>query len=1325
MVTASKPNEIGMKWRFFRFATIFKNVSIRNTAFSAFSTFIFIVFSIVFSVYPLTISRSDRSSEEKDITFFPFSEILKNTVSDIIPDDSALLLSSVLILIPIIVFIYCFHNPDHLLFLHPFLSQQLHSVLFPYNSIAFSYVVMHLIYGESSVLNKILKIAYFILFVVYLLIYMMLTYIDNNSIIRPNNITSEWFLGFTSLMPVLSLFNTFVSLHSICMETAIVYVLYIVLFIVNICAAAYCIVEIPMLSGLLNSMISAHYIVLLVDNFCSFLVITFNIDLPLYIVMLIPIVLALLFVVIRSITNRRRLAIQQFLDQFESTGGEFTVSAIATTLESLNSERQVRLLIYEGLQSGNKTVSSPAFVQFCLERFPESNWMLSYVSFIFSISWGTNPKVYKFMLHILSLDYFGIRNFQLFQAIYCLMQTAEQISPVVARELDEYRCEVVQFASIHRTFWRSVMHSDAARFHDAFFAFHAQKNRLLRELEIMEMKYPYCSSVQIEIALFYADMKHNFLKSSECYNRAVQLLNPKRTFIVNDIFYNFSMLFPICGITVEDVETNDTYADELRFISMLESHEHALRYMTMVSPNDEYLQALSHAFSVPTNRQPVEIQFDKTRTIIVKCTFIGALIAYIVCVIVLILFTKTFDSNRTRYYNYITLINETIDFRTNVQLARQDVYQISNVVLSTYEDILETSIYFNTTSSTWRSLVDGLYNLSLDHISMIEERLSEYMGVINELSDIVNVNFSTPECNATNCTLPFLFSELHHTLMYFEKTERIPGNKMTEVLQTLDKTADSLLLLSENVFTQLSIIHEQWINDISNQTILRAILLMIAVLILGALLITIHVFTMHTMKQNIFAVIKTIQPSILKSISSVFDKLLSLEQHQRQVPRDFTFVISVIGCSLSFFFILCGVGFILVISVKYDTDTQRTSKQLNAIQAYSNMTRFMTFTIGLLEHIVRNGTDDAAVLNTPSQDELSSMALDSPEGCVHYIYNTTCDNCYSKTSLYTDFSKVTIWAIIYMFILVSCITMIIFLFFGLKVIGLSSSVADIMKFVPQTARKSNPVLAKIMIGKQTPSAEVFDFGEDVRQPVDTFDYFCFLYLDQVENVIDIRGDVTKYIPFRPNHLRQIADYLIQNCKENPSAITAFFDAKKPLDTRSLAIDDEREISLTFSRKGTILLIKDDSHHHIYNSRLRMVKRLQSSIKDGANRRKPAQSPNACIAIFQTQDKSLRSAYIPKLESVGRVADTRFRRIVVITELEKAKELKAIADEMMMVSNTVKAVLDAGSSIAIFQSATTIEKSRIYGQSYDDARLQLEKIGDHELFVSPMFSTLLQ
>lgn len=1319
---SDNPNFIGSKWRFFEFTAVLKNISIKNHILSSFALFISLFIVPIICVYPIVWVEHTKlpDSNLTDLTYFPNANSFKDFVPGKIPMQIIDTFYVIFLVIPILSFCICFFNTDYLLYLHPFLSQQIISIFYPFNCIVFSYYVISYSYNSVEFTGRFQDFMMIFLFIIYLILYITLTYIENNSIINPNAITGERFLGFTTVMPIVSLISIFISVQSQNLGPAVYYPLFIVAFVILLISIYYVFYEVPMLNMVLNPMISSDYIVLLIILALDFMVIGFEIKIDIYMMLFLPLLFVILFIGTRYLYERRRIDIQQFLEMFDREGFDYSVSAFATTLESMSTERQMRMMIHEGLQSGNKTVTSPPFIQYCLEKFPKSSWMASYVSFVFVISWGTNPIIYKFLLHTLSLDYFGIRNMQLFQAIYCMMQTTQTISPKIARELDDYRMKVVQFAAVHRSFWRAVLLDDPAKFNDAFHAYHNLFRRLSRMLRILTMKYPYNSSVASENALFHADFHHNFHKSSECYSRAVQLLDQKRSLVVNEIFYSYSMVIPIATPKYKEDDLADKGVDELRFISMIEQHDRALRYMTVVSPNDEYLQAISHAFSVPTNHEPVEISFEKVRAFLLYLIFVISIIMFNIFCIVIVAIVWQYNSDRDTYDASSLMMERMILFRNEVHLARQDVRLLSSILTEDYNDILNNSIYYNISDDDWKATLSGLYILAIRHVNDIEIALTRHVLRFNARKLYSEIPFTTPNCNTLNCTLSYLYSGLHF-ILFFMLNNKDGGKELNQRLITsLDNFTIPLVALCDNVFKQMVKSH--------NATIYKQIykhrhqgrnLMIIIFSILLFILVSI-IYLIHSMRKNLFAVIKTIQKSMLKSVSSLFDKMLTLEQRQKQVVHDVNLTKALLILITSYTGLICTQVFLLTQNRNLEHSLIAPNNSLTKMVEPTNITAFATFATAVIEHIVRDGINRNGVLQL---NFINSLALTVYQSCLYYILNNTCYNCYTQTMFYQNQNKITNEAVVYTILIDSAVLICVYIYYMSKYFKIDKSIEGIMKFIPLSARKSNPVLAKIMIGQWSHFDEVSSFAEDSNTSYSSLDHFAIVCMDPLENVIEIKGDIKKYFPFVPQTLNDIRQYVLNNSHEIPDAVNAFFDQKKPLETRSCAIDGEREIAMTFSRKGAILLIKDDAHHHSANNKQRIFQKLQEIVKDGNDRRKPANFPQTILIILDLKSKNAHRAMLKKLESIGKVVDTRFMKLVCVIEPSKAQEIPEIIKNLQeSYGRDFRGIIHAGGAISVLQSSMVIEKSRVFGQTYDEAKILLSNVPPGGLAVSEVART---
>lgn len=480
---------------------------------------------------------------------------------------------------------------------------------------------------------------------------------------------------------------------------------------------------------------------------------------------------------------------------------------------------------------------------------------------------------------------------------------------------------------------------------------------------------------------------------------------------------------------------------------------------------------------------------------------------------------------------------------------------------------------------------------------------------------------------------------------------------------------------------------------------------------------------MHSMRQNMFGVIRTIQSSMLKMISSLFDKMLTLEQKQKQVSHDYTFLKSIFYLFLSFAVTTFCLVFLLAINIQSKSTITEANNSLDVMVDPSNITSFATFMAAVLEYIVRDGINRNGVLQTSS---INYMALTVYQSCLYFLFNDTCFNCYTKTKFYENNPRVVMWTVTYVFLVFAVIFLIFFIFNLLKVIDVSKSVEEIMKFVPQGARKSNPVLAKIMVGKRTPFSEISEFAENCKTTVLKYDFFVTFCMDPLENIIETKGDVNDYFPFKPQKLSDIRGYIMNHSNDNPDSIKQFFEQKKPLDTRSVSLDNDKEISLTFSRKGAILLVKNDVHHHTSNNRQRIFEQLQSTVKDGMDRRKASSFPQAILIMLQINNKKVLTDVCNKLETIGKVLDTRFRRIVCTVQMEKTKEFVDMINYLKEhYKGEIKGVCHFGGIVSVLQSSMTIEKTRVFGPTYDEAKVMISRVPNGEIIFTEKLLSAIQ
>jgi hypothetical protein len=180
-----------------------------------------------------------------------------------------------------------------------------------------------------------------------------------------------------------------------------------------------------------------------------------------------------------------RRSLRRLLFQIEMDERQITSESLELALSSVVSENRFRLIIREGLLCGSNVVTSPTFVHYCLGRFPNSEWFVRYVTFLFATFWESNSDVYEVFLHMLSIKSFTMTTqLLLFQYVFCFMQASEN-SPIIERHLNKYRLKMSEFFSIHREFWSTQSESSAKDLYADLVRELCETRSLLRSLSIL------------------------------------------------------------------------------------------------------------------------------------------------------------------------------------------------------------------------------------------------------------------------------------------------------------------------------------------------------------------------------------------------------------------------------------------------------------------------------------------------------------------------------------------------------------------------------------------------------------------------------------------------------------------------------------------------------------------------------------------------------------------------------------------------------------------------------------------------------------------------
>lgn len=1287
--------KLKLKDRFLNFATVFKYLSYTNYPLSVVTLVLIMLVSLFISILPMiSYLNAPKGIPTSDSNIFPPSQILDYVTPNLIPTYLWLFISFVIIFITLLTFLICIYNVSAIIHTHIILNPHIHWVLLPFLTISFGYSIF-LFRNESSPVRaeEIFGILNVLTFPFYVLLLSRLSLIETNTIISPNPIFAEWFYGYSSYNIYIEVVSTLLSTFVYRFDTPTRDILLSVSLLINVSYAILLIVKMPFVIFFVDQILTTKFLMTALTNLLCMLVVEIANVSATWIMVLIPIIYSAVYLVVRLITEKKRDSMHQYLKQFDHTVGAFTVSALRMTLtSSIKSENEIQWVIRECFLSGNTDLLSQTFIQYCLQMFPKSQWLVSIVAFLFAIVWGSNSTVYTVLLHLLSLDQFSTcATLVLYQSIYCLMQTMPNPSPIITRDLEEYRMMMAQYADLHKIFWGSAASSDYQTFHGCILDVCHMANCLLHALKTLRSKYPYSPLVEFELSLYYSDVQHDYIKSDNHFNRGLVLLNQKNV-VSTDLFSEFVM-FPMYH-ACNPLRNPNTESKELKFLSFHENYEHARRFLTQTITTDEYFSTLSHTFSVPKEQPIVQINFDQLRLVFLKILFFISIIVFIVVIVAQLAISSSIRTDTTKYVERLECINYTIEFRWKLRAAYMDSLVIFNNYRSAFNN-LESDKKF--------------HNFMFKHMQILDDDIIRIFNYFSMPNSVVSDAIYSYGCNSSTCSFSYLTGTVHYVFNYFNKLMEM--NAMSLIAQNLiiydfQNSTNELLDYCNYIFKYLVEQHNNCLDEMWDKFQPDVIFLIVVQVIACSVIFTIYFVINRQMHANLYEVIHTVQPSVLKEVAHYYDNLIHFVAHDKKQSQ-----ISFHPRMLTLYFLSVAVLTVfpvyLVIVVKFQNNFPNINPTLPPLPRMNINTQYIAYMIAYLEYILYSEAED---LNSTTNLEEAQLALNSEYGCVHYLMQSTCDECMPPIPFFENSSSQMHIVLMFSLMFVSLLLFIFYIYDATHVIQILKQTHYLLQYIPESAQMSNPVISKLLKGEKIQLEEVQMFNNEIRTSLAFDNTFCVLHINDDGEFDEYHGECESFLTFVPKSLTELEDKLISmNCASS-DVIHDFIAERLPNNPRSISISDGKEVSLSFTNNKSILIIKDNSLNYELNQRTRMAHKMQTF-----ETQKSESIQEAFIILIGTDDYN-------QIEQITRISqdfqpidllDTRNHKLTFIMRVQDRYKDSQICllfvKQLKHKIKHMKCVVHYSTPLYVLGSMNQTVKSRLFGQGYDTARLLLNSI----------------
>lgn len=1299
LIDFEKPNPLGIKWRFFLFSIILKNASFQSVSYIAVTSILYITMSILPSFYPILakyqITEINFSQEE---AIFPYSSLLSIISPTILPLKMCIILSIIFCVASIFCFIICLYEPSFTLYLHLILDIKIHMIFLPWTTGTIGYAIyVASNYDEIDSIGLWYCIIPIFIFPFYIFIISLLNFSDMNSIVKPNSTITGWFVSFPFYQPTIYALISLVGYQCINWPRIVTYIGLVIVIIICIIVGVWALITSPFLLFISNEILATQMFTVSSFFIFSLFFIEFDVSFTSISVATIPVFSLIIFLISHFIFQYRSSSFGQILSQINTDLEQLTADSLQATLSPLTHQISLAQIVKEGLLAGNKAVLSEVFIQYCLDCYPNSEWFLGYVAFLYGLIWKNDPSVYRFLLHLLSLDTFSMPiEYTLFQYVYCFMQISQTLSPMIMRRLSKYRETVLKYVVAHKTFWLSAIKSEPKNFQKT----KTQMFRLFLDVQkqarVLELMFPFCPCVRCELSLYEADLAHNIINADNQYTIASSLLRNNSEFVTSSLFDYFMIYFPNTRRYFQQIQEDPVDPNQYRFLSFQEHYNDAHRQGISLNPNDTYLTSLTHTFTMSRNQPQIDPKVDRIRLFFTKFVLLFTILVYIG----LIIFHHMIDPGLVDSIDSIEslndILNATTHFRYDINRIQFDVDLLMNIINCTYSDGCDDY---------------NLFLFVMEHLSYAESSILSYKYKLDSFEYLKENTSIIDCCDNINCSFSYLFGVIHEICLFFLNSNEVKNvskiglhHNMNLITQSLAKVIDNIYDLVYKVFVDKS--------ENSFKNIQTYLYILISIEIFMAIVMSIVTsLLLKRMKDNITDVIRTAQPPIIQYIANQFDKLLSFDKYQNVEVNSYGYGQIEIPYVLMFAVLL--IYPILVLSkIPGYSIFEFNRKPLSQIINCTEETQFLYYSLAMLEYSTYSSR------NTPVSSY--RQIVESYHSCFHNTFSLNEEEVEKnpvQIVMKNKFLKQKMYAIHGSLIALSALIFIVFL----RSVYLEMSIVKIgrllLKFIPSSAAQSNPVFAKLLRGQIISKSDVSQFTHSIKIENDDLSFFCILYYDFSGKITHSVGDVKKYLTVNaPQTIDDLAQLLIEKCKDElpEKDINLFFLNKTENEPLNVSFFPNHEITLLFSKNPDSIVIKDDSSHYEANSKSRMIKRLNKALNIYLpNNLKVIQK--VVISMVYADSTNLLSQIKNLILSFNQfiIVDSRNHVVAFIINAESDEKvacefaLNFVNNELALFLNSIKLAMTVGGPLSFFDSMKNqTTKSRCVGSCYDSAKLLL-------------------
>ena len=1152
---------LNAKYRFLLFGIVY-NISGRSSKILCTVGTLAYIFGMWFSSVYAVSANSLKNVYAVKWSAFEGSPMLCFLLDQILDSTMVLFIIDVIILVVLIMFVVCWNSPRKVRHFRWLFNNFIHLAFMPWFSglAGFSvWMVVRNSFDDNPALFFLACVT-IPLFVCYIAFLCAITFMNSTTLVNPTSQLTSWFDGKTCFIPFCDAVMAAVYFQRTKMNQHVFESLCLIFMIIQITIVVILMVNLPFVSLFYNELYTTKYVIMVMNTIVSVVSTYYLRYVKVFAFGVLPFISVFMWIIFHKIVRNRLFMQEKILGQLEMDIENVTLQELQTSLDAVKTERQYRLLIQTGLIFGNRAISCDPFIEYVLDRFPKSEWLVSYVVFNYATLKTVNSDVYRFALHLLSLDIFGFScQSLLFQVIYCCMQMSKVESPILVRELESYKLMFYNFAVVHRLFWLNNRYVDISLFKNSLFRVIRMYQDLRNRIHELSELYPFSATVMFHRTVFESDCNYDYKEASYCFKKAMYMVQNGLDYVTSTFYQGYNMLMHTTRKMVGKYEYVDT--GEYVFLSMNNEHEKAVMQATDYSTKDKTLNAMTHSYRI--HKRDVHPRFNILNK---QITFMRISIVVKPCVFIVMLalnihLGSLIADDVNRYNELKRVINATVAFRYTMNKALLQSSAIYNFWNMTYWNITGEKKYNMDEVALY---VEHIKNATFDLYTLkgIYDSAQQYVPIIG--SEILE------NCSADTCDFRHLFGRCFQVLT-FSYVYTYQNHTMSILSEKYDSLYTYGPMLNE-LFGQIyARLREEMFTLVTTSRI--------SVTYVGVLVGLIVVFWLYsiisfyvTVNGSIFvlySIVKTVQPPVAKHISLVYESLTKTSQRQFKGTwnKDPTLVVVLLTVSM----VLLLAFPITELSVYLARDPSVEVPESLPAQVYLNRNNEFMFAMKSKNAHSLNQSEFIRKINMTQLN----MYLGDEWLSEYKSLNVDFEIWNNISSFYDSVSyELMLWSAI----IVAVLSLILFSFHVFYLFRVHVNLRDsrkVFNYIPLVATRTNPTIRNLSFGEQITRKDVTNFVNALEKEPDAFDTFCVIYFGESGRVSMVKGTPADYLGFTPKRLEQVRDFC-DSFVDNKEEVAKFFDHE---DTTTTTLHvfrgDDAKYLFTFT-SDNVLMIEDIS-----------------------------------------------------------------------------------------------------------------------------------------------------